>query len=80
VNSIALDPTTDFAYIFAGSGIYETDGGSTATKLKTLSLNASTFYLTQLISAYNKNYVIGLPIDVNASKPYEGFFYAGVGM
>jgi hypothetical protein len=75
VNSIALDPTTDHAFIFAGSSVYANGGGSNVTLLKTLALNPASLNETQLVGVYNKNYVIGLPIYVTTAQPYEGAFY-----
>lgn len=31
-----------------------------------------------LFSVYNKNYVVGLPLNANQEKPYVGAFYFGI--
>ncbi len=76
INGLSLDPTTDEPYIFAGKTVYS-GLNSTATKVKTFSVDASDLGLPRLFSVYNKNYVIGFPFNINIENPYVGGFYFG---
>ncbi|MES2430977.1 MAG: hypothetical protein V4556_08570 [Bacteroidota bacterium] len=77
INSLSIDPTTDAPYIFAGKTVYSGNGG-TSTKIKSVSIDHNFLSLPQLLSVYNKNYILGLPIGINLDKPYVGGFYFGV--
>ena len=54
ISGVSLDPTTDIACAFAGIPTYALSGNA-AVKLKTFSIDLTSFGSTQLLSAYNKN-------------------------
>jgi len=79
INSIALDPTSNNVFVFAGSSIYEANNGTTATQVKNIAISNTNFFVTQLIGAYNKKYVAGIPTSAIPAQPYEGVYIFGTG-
>jgi FG-GAP repeat protein len=75
IDGVAIDPATQSAYVLSGSAVYV---GGPGNKIKTLSSATNAFGSSQLVSGYNKNYVIGLPTSTNSAQLYEGAFYIGV--
>lgn len=77
INSVAIDPATENMYAFVGNSTYQVISSS-SYKIKTLGLD-NTSQFPHILSAYNKNFVAGMPYGADAAKPYIGVFYFGIG-
>ena len=75
VYSVAIDPVSEMYYVFSGTNLYS-GYSAAAVKLKTFGFDGSNAF-PQLLSIYNKNYVIGNPISADVAMPYAGAFYFG---
>ncbi|MEO7312932.1 MAG: FG-GAP repeat protein [Chitinophagaceae bacterium] len=73
--SAGIDPVTNENYAFSGNGVYNVSG-NTITKIKALDIGP-VGALPNLVSVYNKKYIVGLPSGIDADHPYLGGFYFG---
>jgi hypothetical protein len=76
INGLSLDPTTDKPYLFVGKSVYT--GTYSWMKIKTLSSDTEILSYPQLMSIYNKNFIIGIPGFQNNEKPFKGGVYFGL--
>ncbi|MEO6230685.1 MAG: FG-GAP repeat protein [Ferruginibacter sp.] len=76
VRAVCLDAATNKAYAFSSLFVYALSEIG-YPRLRVLELATEPANLPQIISAYNKKYVVGFPVGINPDHGYMGGVYFG---